>query len=190
MVSELSDLIKDYRDQQEVYLTKEPKAGVAFKYLLAALNELQQLPGGDEGGARYRVVDDFRQAFADTVAAIYHAQLPPARQTALSAPVGAAPSPLATMNREGYTWVEKCLTDFETIKVGMPRSQIESRFPKDGGLQTDSPVRFLHPTCPDFKIDVEFNLQHNYADQGRTIEGKDDIVIRVSKPYIERVDND
>jgi hypothetical protein len=55
----------------------------------------------------------------------------------------------------------------------------------DGGLQGASPVRFAHPACAYFKIDVEFEFKRNAADQGRAIASKDDKATKVSKPYIE-----
>ena len=87
----------------------------------------------------------------------------------------------------GYTkWVERCLKDFESIKVGMSRSDIKGRLPMDGGLQNVSPVRFVHPACRYFKIDVEFDFKRNAADQNRAMWGKDDKATKVSKPYVER----
>jgi hypothetical protein len=83
-------------------------------------------------------------------------------------------------------FVEKCLRDFESIKLGMTRSEIEKKFLKDGGLQSVSPVRYAHPICSYFKIDIEFDFQSNASDQGRAIVGKRDKVIKVSRPYIER----
>jgi hypothetical protein len=91
-----------------------------------------------------------------------------------------------TPNKEFTTSVQKCLEDFETVKAGMTRREVETKLTMDGGLQGVSPVRFTHPTCPYFKIDVEFDFQKNPADQNRAVWGKDDKVIRASKPYIER----
>jgi hypothetical protein len=83
-------------------------------------------------------------------------------------------------------WVQTCLRDFESIKVGMTRDEIKGKFPLDGGVQSVSPVRFTHPACAYFKIDVEFDFKRNAADQNRAIWGKEDKVTKVSKPYIER----
>jgi hypothetical protein len=83
-------------------------------------------------------------------------------------------------------WVENCLKDFEAIKAGMTRSEIEAKLSMDGGLQGASPVRFTHPACAYFKVDVVFEFKRNAADQGRAIAGKDDKATKVSKPYIER----
>lgn len=87
-------------------------------------------------------------------------------------------------------WLEICLKDFESIAVGMTRSEVQTKLSEDGGLQTVSPVRFTHPACPSFKIDVEFDFGRDPADQNRAVWGKDDKVNKVSKPYIERPADD
>ena len=86
---------------------------------------------------------------------------------------------------EGEKWVVQCLRDFKFIKPGMTRQEIMRKFPMDGGMQTVSPVRFLHPGCSYFKVDVSFSFERNQKDQNRAILGKDDKVTEVSKPYIE-----
>lgn len=95
-----------------------------------------------------------------------------------------APNVDAT-TRDRVTWVSKCFKDFQAIKVGMTREDVAKRFPMDGGLQGVSPVRFTHPECPYFKIDVEFSFQRNPQDQGRAIMSPEDKATKVSKPYIE-----
>ena len=83
-------------------------------------------------------------------------------------------------------WVTKCLMDFDSIKPGMTREEIAKRFPMDGGLQAVSSVRFTHPSCRYFKMDVEFDFKRDATDQNRAIKRKNDKVTKVSKPYIER----
>ena len=83
-------------------------------------------------------------------------------------------------------WVEMCLRDFESIKVGMARAEIEGKLSQDGGLQSVSPFRFAHSACASFKIDVEFDFKRNPADQNRAVWGKGDKATKVSKPYLER----
>jgi hypothetical protein len=68
----------------------------------------------------------------------------------------------------------------------MTRGEVEKKLEMDGGLQTVSPVRFLDPACPGFKINVEFDFKRSAIDQNRAVETKADKVIRVSKPYLER----
>ena len=82
--------------------------------------------------------------------------------------------------------VEQCLKDLESITNGMTRAQVGSKLRPDGGLRSASPVRFVHPECPYFKINVEFEFKRDPADQNRAVESGDDKVIRVSKPSLER----
>jgi hypothetical protein len=104
--------------------------------------------------------------------------------TALLYAQSQAPSTKADADRAA--WVENCLKDFETIKPGMTRGDIEKKLRMDGGLHTPLEVRFVHPACQLFKIDVQFDFKRDAADQGRAIWGKDDKATKVSKPYIER----
>jgi hypothetical protein len=67
----------------------------------------------------------------------------------------------------------------------MARAEVEKKLKLDGGLQGVSPVRFIDSACPGFKINVEFDFKRDTS-QNRAIENKDDKVIRVSKPYLER----
>ena|ERR1019366_8657870 len=101
-----------------------------------------------------------------------------------------AEAPRAHPDTDRAKWVEKCLRDFESIKTGMTRGEIEGKLSTDGGIQSVSPVRFAHPACGYFKIDVEFEFKRDAADQNRAIQGNGDKATRVSKPYIERPFND
>ena len=83
-------------------------------------------------------------------------------------------------------WVEQCLKDFESLKPGMTRGEVDRKFHLDGGLQSASPVRYVHSECPSFKVNIEFDFKKDAADQNRAIIGKEDKVVRVSKPYLER----
>jgi len=90
------------------------------------------------------------------------------------------------LNREHIEWVKKCLQDFNSIKPGITRGEIEKKFRHDGGLiASPFSVRFTHPSCPYFKIDVRFVSKSNTDDQSWKWE-KEDKVDSVSKPYIER----
>lgn len=94
--------------------------------------------------------------------------------------------PIAPLGDNHTSWVASCLEDFESIKPGMTRGQIEAKFPKEGGIQGVSPVRFTHPACRLFKIDVDFDFKRDSADQGRAIIREADKVTKASKPYIGR----
>lgn len=82
-------------------------------------------------------------------------------------------------------WVAKCLAEFMEIKPGMTRAEIEKRMQKDGGIQSYVTVRYLHPECSYFKLDVEFSVKRNPDDQNRLVPSADDKAVKVSRPYIE-----
>jgi hypothetical protein len=88
--------------------------------------------------------------------------------------------------RDRLEWVEKCLADFESIKPGMKRSEVEKRMSIDGGLQFMVEERLCHPECSYFKIDVSFDVKHDPNDQNRAVISEEDKVLDFSKPYIER----
>lgn len=81
--------------------------------------------------------------------------------------------------------VIQCLDDFNAIRPGMTRREVEEKFPIDGGIHTVSPVRFLHPDCYYFKVDVSFSYETDPTNQNRAIWSGVDKVICVSAPYIE-----
>lgn len=67
----------------------------------------------------------------------------------------------------------------------MTRAEVEKRLRMDGGMQSPSLVRFAHPDCPCFKLDVGFSLRREPGEQGPAVFGPDDRVTTVSKPYLE-----
>ena len=96
--------------------------------------------------------------------------------------------PPATAEQEArIDWVVNCLVDFNKI-MGMKRAEVEKLFPKDGGIQFTPFVRYLHPECAYFKIDVYYDFKTDPKDQYRPISGPDDLVTNVSRPYIESPD--
>ena len=81
-------------------------------------------------------------------------------------------------------WVEKCMGDFEKIKLGMTRSDVDKIFPHDGGIQRPSPVRYVHPECFYFMVDVSYDVKKNPQDQFRPTPTQNDPVTNISRPYL------
>jgi hypothetical protein len=90
-----------------------------------------------------------------------------------------------TPNKVCTAWVEKCLMDFQSIKPGVTMGEIQKKFPMDGGLQSPYLIRFTHPECDYFKIDVEFDFKCDVKDPNRPLWSPEDKVTKTSKPYIE-----
>jgi hypothetical protein len=87
--------------------------------------------------------------------------------------------------QERVKWVSKCMTELQSVKPGMTRAEVEKKFKMDGGLQGYVTVRYIHPECSYFKIDVKFLVKRNVEDQGRVVPTPKDKALSVSKPYIE-----
>ena len=79
------------------------------------------------------------------------------------------------------------LKDFEKMKPGMSREEIKQFFPRDGGVHSVSKERFVHPECPFFKVDVEFDFELDPNDQNRPVWSDEDQAKKISKPYIEGI---
>jgi outer membrane murein-binding lipoprotein Lpp len=91
----------------------------------------------------------------------------------------------ANESQDRVQWVLKCLADFGEIKPGMTRAEIDKRLRKEGGFQIGSKnVRYNHPECLYFKINVEFAVKRNPSDQNREVPSPDDKAVSVSKPYM------
>jgi hypothetical protein len=103
----------------------------------------------------------------------------------LSVCVGQGENEQAKLKQERTAWVAKCLTDFQSIKVGMTRGEVEKKLRIDGGLQSFSRVRYIHFECEYFKIDIEFDVKRDEKDQGRAMVSPEDKVTKVSRPYID-----
>ena len=89
--------------------------------------------------------------------------------------------------QEQTQWVMKCMDDFQDIKIGMTREEVKRMLPMDAGLQSPVVVRFYHPECAYFKVDIEFSVKRNSSDQNRVVSSMKDRVVSVSKPYIQGV---
>lgn len=67
------------------------------------------------------------------------------------------------------------------IRPGDLRKSLERDWRTDGGLQVPSPVRYVLKSCNNIQISVEFRQ----VDVTRSFDNPDDIITRVSKPYLE-----
>ena len=93
-------------------------------------------------------------------------------------------------------WLAHLMEKMETIKPGMTRLDVLKVFRAEGGLPAPTPAptglqrsRFVSQDCPYFKIDVEFepvarpNLA--YGVLGFLAEDNRDVIVKVSKPYVQ-----
>jgi len=86
-------------------------------------------------------------------------------------------------------WVAQVLKQMQTIKPGMTRMDLLKVFTTEGGLSTGLHRTFVSRECPYFKVEVEFEaVGHPSRDlNGRVtlVEGSQDIIVNVSRPYLQ-----
>jgi hypothetical protein len=104
--------------------------------------------------------------------------------------IGQAPS----SSVDHVSWVAQALTRIETIKPGMTREDLLKVFTTEGGLSTRLQRTFVSRDCPYFKVDVQFEAGGRRGrDQGGRLaleEDSKDIIVQISRPYLQRSIND
>ena len=74
--------------------------------------------------------------------------------------------------------VQKALTAAVKIKPGVTRSDVETSFGLDGGLQAPADSRYVYRGCGFIHLDISFRVSSNL----RFSPG--DVVTKVSRPYL------
>jgi len=86
-------------------------------------------------------------------------------------------------------WVTKVLERMQTIKPGSTRKALLAVFTTEGGLSTGLRRTFVSQDCPYFKVDVEFKAvgRPDRDENGRVtlVEANEDIILKVSTPYLQ-----
>jgi hypothetical protein len=86
-------------------------------------------------------------------------------------------------------WVLHTLERMEAIKPGMTRADLLKVFRTEGGLSTRLLRTFVSRDCPYFKVDVEFRAAAppDIDNTGfvTSVEDNRDIIVKVSKPYMQ-----
>jgi len=76
----------------------------------------------------------------------------------------------------------------QTVKPGVTRADLLKVFTTEGGIFQRGSRTFVSRDCPYFKVDVEFQPvgPSPYSD-GRIplFEGDQDIIVRISTPYLQ-----
>ncbi len=91
---------------------------------------------------------------------------------------------------EGQTeWIAHSLKEMQKIRVGMTRADLLKVFTTEGGLSTALNRTYVYRECPYIKVDVEFEPAGRPARdrEGRVtlIEANEDVIKKISKPYLE-----
>jgi hypothetical protein len=99
-------------------------------------------------------------------------------------PVTQAP---CTLDHEA--WVTRALEKMETIKPGMTRGELLAVFQPQGGLSPALHRTFISRDCIYFKVDVDFDAvgRPSRDENGRmtSVEDNRDIIVQISRPYIQ-----
>jgi hypothetical protein len=93
------------------------------------------------------------------------------------------PLPTATAHdSEQARWIAASLTEMESIKVGMTRSELLKVFMGEGGISNRTWRRYVYRRCGLIKVDVQFAPA---GDPKSTGESPEDRITRISKPFLE-----
>jgi hypothetical protein len=96
-------------------------------------------------------------------------------------PVSASPPQVPSRGCSPCEALDQPLKDYQHIRVGIRRSEVDKYFQQDGGMQSPSTTRYVYPKCRYLHVDVKFE-----------ISGKDekpfspnDSVLEISKLYVD-----
>jgi hypothetical protein len=81
--------------------------------------------------------------------------------------------------------VSNVLQQVETLHPGMARSAVKAFFDNDGGLQAFGEARYDYRLCHSIKIDVKFKRATKTNGEPMREERDDDIIVEISKPYLQ-----
>jgi hypothetical protein len=97
-------------------------------------------------------------------------------------------SRVQAINKDHVAWVGQVLKQIQTIKPGMTRTDLLTVFATEGGLSTPLHRTFVNRDCPYFKVDVEFRAvgraSHDGDGRETMVEGSQDIIVKISRPYL------
>jgi predicted membrane-bound spermidine synthase len=77
--------------------------------------------------------------------------------------------------------VQQALSDYQHIKAGATRREVEKYFVLDGGLQFRSKTTYAYPKCNYIKLEIEFSPAPSGAP---VLLSPDDTVTKVSKLFV------
>ena len=103
--------------------------------------------------------------------------------------VSALPAQSHPKLQEQTEWIAHSLKEMQAVKVGMTRADLLKVFTTEGGISTGLNRTYVYRKCRLIKVDVEFEPVGRPARdaEGRVtlIEANEDVIKKVSKPYLE-----
>jgi hypothetical protein len=92
-------------------------------------------------------------------------------------------------SQDHVAWVADALKRMQTIQPGMTREDLLKVFTTEGGLMTRVHRTYVSRDCLFFKVDVQFLAVGAPSPDGgdlvALVEGRQDIIVRISRPYLE-----
>jgi hypothetical protein len=86
-------------------------------------------------------------------------------------------------------WIANSLKEMQKIEVGMTRADLLKVFTTEGGLSTGLNRTYVYRDCSYIKVDVEFEPvgRPSRDADGRVtlVESNEDVIKKISKPYLE-----
>jgi hypothetical protein len=86
-------------------------------------------------------------------------------------------------------WVGESLKRMLTVEPGRNREQLMRVFTTEGGISTVLQRTFVSRDCPFFKVDVTLRRAAGFdanASQDQWIQERDDdVIVRISRPYLQ-----
>jgi hypothetical protein len=92
-------------------------------------------------------------------------------------------------SQEQTEWIVQSLKEMQTVKIGVTRAELLKVFTTEGGISTGLNRTYVFRKCQLIKVDVEFEAVGRPARdaEGRVtlIEAHEDVIKKVSKPYLD-----
>ena len=92
-------------------------------------------------------------------------------------------------SQDHVPWVAEALMRMQTIKPGMTRADVLRVLTTEGGISTALHRTYVSRDCPYFKVDVDFKTagrpDSDANGRGMPMEANEDIILRISIPYLE-----
>jgi transcription elongation factor GreA-like protein len=88
---------------------------------------------------------------------------------------------LTSEDKQHREWLFKAVVRMQTIKPGNTRADLFKVFTGEGGLSANTQCAYVYRTCPYIKVMVHFRL----ANKAKYEEDPKDIIVKISKPYLQ-----
>ena len=91
------------------------------------------------------------------------------------------------VDQEHTQWIDKVILSIATVKPGMTRKDLAKVLVGEGGLSSRTQRRYVYIHCPHIKVDVDFAPadDSNGGNDDASIENPDDVITKVSQPFLE-----